>query len=419
MAAMFRLLLGTLGAVATLAPAAPATTWVVDAAGGGQFTDIQTAILASQPGDVLLVQPGTYAPFALDRGLTIIGYGVCNVTGGMTIAGLPASQTAALVGFRAQVLDIQSCDGAVLVQDVQQLQTISVTNSDDVRMARTAVPYAFWTSIPPISLYLSGSRLEVVDSQIFGGSGDECAIPEIDGGVGATCANSRLHLSRSRLAGGTGSGCWTLPNFWGGDGATGLDMQAGADVILCGRTTDMVNGGSGGANLYYLNDCSFDGWPGYSVMLGGGATLRRSGITIGNYSYYYGIHCVYFSGPGIAQLGGTEVLPALADPTLNISGNPVPGGTLVVTLDAPAGSTALLGAGRKAVVVQDPNTVIEVLTPVTRTVSLGVIPASGTTTINLQVPSVLAPGTKIFLQAEVSVAPGDLRRTNSVPVIVR
>ena len=77
-------------AVLLLVPAALANTYTVDAAGGGNFSDIQTAILASQPGDVLLVQPGTYSAFALDRGLTIIGYGNCGITGALSIAGLPS-----------------------------------------------------------------------------------------------------------------------------------------------------------------------------------------------------------------------------------------------------------------------------------------------------------------------------------------
>ncbi|HKC52766.1 MAG TPA: hypothetical protein VKF60_18400, partial [Myxococcota bacterium] len=96
-----------------------------------------------------------------------------------------------------------------------------------------------------------------------------------------------------------------------------------------------------------------------------------------------------------------------------------PGGILGFALDAPPGSTALLYLGRKPAVLNDPSTEIEVLTLATCVVDLGQVPGGGTVTYNWRVPSVLTPGVTFYAQAEVSVAPGDLRRTNSTPVIVR
>ena len=414
---MFGLLLGPL--------AASATTWIVAAGGGGQFTDIQTAILVAQTGDVLLVQPGTYAPFALDRGLTLIGYGACDVSGTITIAGVPAGQTAAVVHIEASALDVQACDCPVIVQDTQQLVSISVSNSPDVRLARVLMPFQPSPSpTPPVGLELTGSRLELVASRIAGGMGADCATPAIQGPEGATCANSRLHMSRTRLLGGAGSSCAAL-NYYCGNGGVGLDLHAGADTILCGRPTDILTGGDGGGNWAYFSDCSFDGQMGSAVLLGSGAALRHSGVTIHDVAYYYGFHCVLVTGPGVQQAGGTEVQPAEADPTLDVSGNQNASGTLTFTLDAPAGSTALLYVGRSAVVVPDPNTLIEVLTPATIAFNLGQIPASGTATFTRHVSTLLPPGAKLvpgakfFVQAEVSVAPGDLRRTNSIPVILR
>jgi hypothetical protein len=410
------MILSRIAAVALVASVANGSTWIVDAAGGGQFTDIQTAILASQPGDVLLVQPGTYAPFALDRGLTLIGYGACNVSGGITIAGLPATQTAALVHIEAPTLDIQTCDGPVLVQDTTQLGSISVSNSLDVRLARIVMPAP--ASLAPLpGLSVDSSRVEVDSSSIYGGWGADCATPAVDGAIGASCGDSRLHMSRCSLMGGFGSGCYQQ-NYYCANGGTGLDLQSGADVILCGRALDQFAGGPGGLNLWY-NDCTHDGVSEIPIALRTGATLRHSGVTIHDWIIEFGIQCMVLQYPGVQNLGGTEVQPADADPTLDVSGNPVAGGTLVFTLDAPPGSSALLSFGRRAVVSPDPNTVIEVLTPPSRTLNLGQIPASGTTTFTWHVSTLLPPGAKLFAQAKVTVSPTDVRRTNSIPVILR
>jgi len=54
------------------ASSAAASTWVVDDSGGADFTTIQAAVDAASPGDVLLVQAGSYAAFTLDRDLSIL-----------------------------------------------------------------------------------------------------------------------------------------------------------------------------------------------------------------------------------------------------------------------------------------------------------------------------------------------------------
>src|SRR5438046_7344710 len=90
-------------ALVLLAPSLRANTYIVDSGGGGQFTDIQSAITAAQPGDVVLVHlgstGGSYPGFTLDKGLVIIGYGGVNVHGFVQITSIPANQRAALVSI--------------------------------------------------------------------------------------------------------------------------------------------------------------------------------------------------------------------------------------------------------------------------------------------------------------------------------
>ena len=401
-------------AVLLLVPAAFASTYTVDPAGGGNFTDIQTAILASQPGDVLLVQPGNYAPFALDRGLSIVGYGACR-SGSITIAGIPAGETAVIVRLEADDLGIQGCAGHVIVQDMQQVANISVTASPDVRFARIAMP-TLDSSAPVDGFTAQGSRVEFVSSWVSGPGGSSCATPALSGAVGADCGSSRLHMTHTSLRGGAGSSC-AQQNYACASGGTGLDMHAGADVILCGGLSDVFQGGGAGINLFY-GYCSFDGITGIPALVRSGATLRRSGVDVRDWSYDTGPNCYHWVFPGVQLQGGTENSPALADPCLSVSGNAAPGSSVQFLLDAPPGSSAILYFGRNAIVVTDPNIVIEQLAARARTVNLGTIQASGQGHFTWPISAALTPGVKLFAQAEVTLASGEVRRTNSVPVVL-
>jgi hypothetical protein len=52
-------------------------------------------------------------------------------------------------------------------------------------------------------------------------------------------------------------------------------------------------------------------------------------------------------------------------------------------------------------------------------VTLGTLPAGGTAGFDWHVPASWSPGTKLFAQAELTLPGGEIRRTNSVPFIVR
>jgi len=58
-----------------------ATTWYVDVSGGGNFTDIQSAIDAASPSDTIIILPGMYTSFYVTKPyLTIKGSGANQVT---------------------------------------------------------------------------------------------------------------------------------------------------------------------------------------------------------------------------------------------------------------------------------------------------------------------------------------------------
>lgn len=93
-----RLALVSLTLAVCSVPALAAQACVVDDDPGGDFTTIQAAISAAQPGDRILVQPGSYGSFTLRKGPTIVGYGT-PTAGWAQINDVPLGQVASLVGF--------------------------------------------------------------------------------------------------------------------------------------------------------------------------------------------------------------------------------------------------------------------------------------------------------------------------------
>lgn len=118
----------TLAAFAAAA-AAPAAVIVVDSQGGGDFTEIQSAIDAAQSGDTLLVKGGTYAHFTIDqKALTVVAEKGQTVQtynydlGGLIYAPNVVTNVAATMTVTVRGIDgafvASHCDGRVRFEDV-------------------------------------------------------------------------------------------------------------------------------------------------------------------------------------------------------------------------------------------------------------------------------------------------------------
>jgi len=274
--------------LSTLTASASATNYVVDSSGGGQFTDIPPAIVAAQPGDVLLVMQGVYSGFTLDKGLAIIGYGTVTIAGDASVANIPMGQTAALVQLAPNELLVSGCAGPVLVQDFAALQHIGVLQSRDMRFYHVAC--AAPDGQPLDGADVTGSRVEFVRCTVNGSNGIDC-MPGEGGGTGLRLAGaSRVQLARSSIYGGGGSSCFDepYPPFYGGDGGPGIWLGAGEIVYLTGGGSSQVFGGGGGPNFFYQDTCQFDGSPAAGILNGG--TLWYSGATIYGPPSEFGIH---------------------------------------------------------------------------------------------------------------------------------
>ncbi|MHC5063731.1 MAG: hypothetical protein ACYTG5_07140 [Planctomycetota bacterium] len=118
----------TLGLLLLIAGTIPAQrTILVDKSGAGNFTDIQPAIDAANPGDTVLVSPGPWSltDIVIEKGIRLVGSGPIQISD-LTITSVPAGQTAVISQFLLgdntfsfndpPELNILDCEGTVLCQ---------------------------------------------------------------------------------------------------------------------------------------------------------------------------------------------------------------------------------------------------------------------------------------------------------------
>ena len=105
-------------ACASFVTAAQANTIVVDVYGGGSYTDIQSAVDAAQPGDVVLVMAGYYSGFTLAKPISVIGVGSAYLLSAtLTIQNITAGQRAVIVNLMMNRIIATNCAGHVIVVD--------------------------------------------------------------------------------------------------------------------------------------------------------------------------------------------------------------------------------------------------------------------------------------------------------------
>jgi hypothetical protein len=400
--------------VAALATQAIASTYVVDQSGGGQFTDIPPAIAAAQPGDVLLVMHGSYSAFTLDKGLTIIGYGNPTVAGTAAVSSVPLGQTAVLSSLAPTDLSIAGCLGPVIVQNLGVIHFADVQNSRDVRLRGIRI-----NGFGPLPLNPGGeadsSRLEIVGGNARGNDGS-CgfgSIPPVDATPGWRFLASRVQFALSIATGGDGPYC-PSPAI-GCNGGDGINVGENTTLILTGGGASVLSGGLQGGDSPPGGDCHDNGQSGAAVNCSQGH-LFHSGAELQCSEGFFGHTCIEESCDRIL---GTGTLVSPDDPTLELVGDPIAGQSLVFLLRAPVGSSAILYFGRDAIVVPTPNTAVEQLTEMARIVNLGTIPASGQAMFTFPISASLEAGTFFVAQSEVTLSPSDIRRTNSIPIVVR
>lgn len=259
--------LRSLLALFVLPAVAQADVLVVDASGGGDFTDLQLAVDSSAPGDVLLLREGSYgAPmlFGLDLALVADAGAEVVVTGRTLVSGMTEDQTLLLSGIRFEgpiydpALTVQVCEGAVRLQgcDIRGFDGLPFNGVGDVDESG-------------IGLLLYNNRdVALSGCNVVGGAGSD-HLPNtgftLYAGNGSAAIDSTmtmLTIYRCTVTGGRGGhGTW---GGWGGDPEPALRVQnAGA----CTLVQSALTGGDGGDGGDFFTSCS-DGSAGIEVDSG-------------------------------------------------------------------------------------------------------------------------------------------------------
>lgn len=254
-------------AACTLAIATPlaANTWVVDAAGGGDFTDLQTAIDTVAPGDVLLILPvaglGSYGDALLAKPLDLIG-SPGPVRPQVDALDVQAAQRVTLFSLDIDKLRVQGVAGAVVIDACEigggsswpgaadwpplTFTKFVVEDSADVRLTRSTVEGSEWNAAGRTAMSVRGSSSVQVSSTLLRGA-DVYADTSFSGWGGDALEvrdTASVWVAASHLIGGHGENFWDLGFVTeAGRGGDAVTVGESAQVDLRGNSTHLLQGG--------------------------------------------------------------------------------------------------------------------------------------------------------------------------------
>ncbi len=315
--------------------------WTVDDDGPADFSSITKAILSASEGDVLLVQPGTYDPFELDKSLAIIapaGASRPYVAGTSRASGV---NECSFVRLSFEVLELSSIAGRVVIDDCQikppfeyglfyfgPSVALKAAECAQVLVTRTSVegPHAFEDS-PDGSTYCAVHLIETeaafIQCSLKGGQGGDGSIEYafLTGGTGLRAESSTVSLAGTNVFGGHGAsacgaiGCAGCGSFCGGPGGNGV-WTTSSDLTARGDPSNVIRGGSPGVS----------GQPGGVSIRAVSSLVIASGVTLPD---------------GIVPTDSVILTPRPAEPFLTVTGDDA-SGLRTLNLFGPKGDPALL-----------------------------------------------------------------------------
>ena len=408
------------GARAALLPGATPTTWTVAPDGSGDFTEIQPAIDAAVDGDTVLIAAGSYGSFTLGEDLTLVGeVGVKVQTA--TVTGVTGAASLADLAF--ETCTVTGCPGTVVLDRLLGTgpffwqPRLTILNCADVRVLELD---GSSTSLRP-QVLVDASHAELVSSTARGREGtDETNAYGYagDGGAGIEVRNGgRAYIARTQAQGGVGGDQLSLLGGYGGEGGAGIEVASGGDALVMGRGAELFKGGRGGWSIS-IYGYSGDGGDGARVS-GAASRLRHSQVKFAHGGGGGGNGVKGSKGQAIGQVGGKVATPPTPDPTLERVTTPAAGGTVTFKLRSHPGAFSRLFVGSTPIVKPTPGVFVDKLVVPDTTYAVGQVSSTGISSYTIPLDPLWTVGATVHVQAMSIFPGGKIKRTNSVPVVVR
>lgn len=287
---MLRASLRGVALLAVLATAAGAETLTVGPAGSGaQFAELQAAIDAAAPGDVIRVHPGIYQRILVDKPLRILGDGpeLVRITGlsfAAVVRDIGPGQELVLSGLSLRatrsshpVVLVEDSPGTVVLHDLAvpaaQSERPGLRIADCGRcfllgaLVRGGVLGGSGRS-PRGALLASGSEVWIADSEVSGSDGDLSLNQQ--GAHGVEVEDAALRVWNARIRGGHSGG-----NPSGSSGVGGTAIRAVfSRVELFGGPDSESRGGNGA--FVAMRQVNHAGGPGLALLQGSWARIQAA-----------------------------------------------------------------------------------------------------------------------------------------------
>jgi len=389
--------------VSALAPAVVrADVLVVDAGGGGQFTQIQPAIDAATDGDTILVETGIYKRFSVNnKSLSILGDvgATVHIDGMIDIGNLDVDKVFHLQNLSSMVaqpfvptiqfgINLHGNLGRVRLQNCQFTGysaancTLADNNGFDGCRSRVNADLAL------IGCTARGGRGSTDGNGNFG-----------SGGIGLSASHSYLTLYETNCLGGNGGQC--IDGAWGGVG-----LEINLDAFMFG-SSGSVFGGSGADSVHAF--CSYGGDGGTGLSLFGGSRVVALGLPIvGGFAGHGN------TTPGCVDTDGSPGAPTFVAGDSNLIQLSGQARTLACTSPASASSSETLtlhGLANDHVTLYSSDApdwqyvpdwkgvlLLNVTPHHSSTMDLGSIPANGTLSVQLPIADPGVPAKVLYLQ---------------------
>ena len=285
--------------------ACTASTWVVDASGSGDFTDLQAAVDAAQDGDVLLVQAGTYGAFTMSKALTVLGPAAGPrplVLGHSHVLG---AQRFAFGGLELERLTVEDVPGhgeidACTIHSPTQWG-VGIFDCDRIQVERSTVEAdtTYYSLGQGAALYVERSGVTVVASTLIGPDSAAGEAEYTNGGDGLFALDSEVRVVNSDALGGYGGSYQGLFSFCEGGGSA---FHADGGSMALQGIGHLAAGNLGGSG------CSH----GSSIVAGSGAQVVQQGYELPD---------------GLKQLDGGSIVASTWTPSMTLVGKDLPGTT--------------------------------------------------------------------------------------------